>query len=91
MPAYSTLILIAMTLAPWAMIPTPAIIAACRDGLEASGKPLMLWALLIGVVFTAISFLEIMISPAFLIPLASTISAAVFFLIVGATLKIAHL
>ena len=91
MPEYQTLILIAMTVAPWAMMPTPAIIAACREGLSASGKPLMLWALLIGVVFTAISFFGIMISPAFLMPMASTILAAVFFLTVGAALKIAHL
>ena len=69
---------------------TPGIIAAWREGPAARSQPLMPRALFIGVVFTVIGSLGIMISPAFLLPMTS-MSATAVFVIVGAALRIAHL
>ena len=91
---------VALFLGPWILTPIPAILAYRREGLEATGKPLMLSALAFPLASILISILYFMLAAAVghgTFAVAATFSivthiiAGIFYVIIGAVLKIAHL
>ena len=55
---------IALYLGPWLLTPIPAILACRKDGLEATGQPLMLSAVAFPLAFIVVSILYSMLTAA---------------------------